>query len=262
MGPQSETDLLVGVPRNQQQSFLINFGVRPGDRTGIRSSKLLAFYDSLHKFNSIGAPEGNQARGWIAPGASDPNLTLPLQAVRTPTIFDALFYTVFPDPGGNISQDYEEPDFAQALFPDYLEAAAPNNELIATRNPASPPYYLAFSGRNGRPGYVRVDAPFTVSGSAFGNYAAEEPATHSTTGGDTLFNLIGMSGREAEFGFAKKELYHSAWSPPGERGRIGYGVKFLSISTLQRLKNTSSNGETIEIRNKPRFEPNFTEIRH
>lgn len=261
LGPGKYTDGLVGVPSVQQKNHLLNFSTKPGDLYGMRSKKLLAYYDSIHKFDG-NIPEGNQNRGWPEPyRTDDPYLTAPLQAIRTPTIFDGLFYTVFPDPGSNMPQDYiESPDIAQALYPDFLEAAGPNNQPIQTRAPASAPYYnLSIAGRRGQ-GWIRADVPIDQSGSPYGTYAAEQPGTHSTTGPSSLPSL---AGREAEFGFATKDVYHSAWTPPGTEGRIGYGVKFISIHTLMKeLENKTNDGDTILFENKPRLEPNLDKILH
>ena len=259
IGPQAKTDGLIAVPRSDGQSRQLNFSVKPFDNLGLKdSAKLLAFYDRLHPRNRVGNPEGNRNLGWPEPFKSDP-IRGPLQAIRTPTIFDAVFFTIFPDPGDNISRDYSEPEFAGELYPDYLEAAGPNNQLIQTRAPASGPYLKGLTGNRGE-GWIRVDAPFTAGGSNYDTYAAENPGSHSVTGPGNV-PLIG--GRERDFGFATKEMYHSAWAPPGEPGRIGYGVKFLSINTLmERLENQTSDGDRIEILNKPRFEPNIRQIQH
>lgn len=88
--------------------------------------------------------------GWPFVDRSDQQKA-PLQAVRSPTVFDAAFFTVFPDPGANINADYVEAEFADALYPDYLEASDPNNNVIETRQPASAPY-LQLSSRNRGPG--------------------------------------------------------------------------------------------------------------
>ena len=257
IGPQATTDALIAVPRSNQQSRLLDYSVVPFNQTagGGRSAKLLAYFDSLHTRNEIGYPQGNRNSGWPEPFKND-QLRAPLQAVRAPTIFDALFYTVFPDPGSNLGDDYLEPEFAESLYPDNVEAAGPNNQIISQgRKPASTSYLE-----------MKLNAPDGVNGPHYDNYASEHPGTHSTTGPLSLPGLSDPNTAKA-FGFATKEVYHSAWAPQGDveasRGRIGYGVKYLSIDTLmERLENRTGSGERIEIENKPRFEPNLRAIKH
>ncbi|MFM8269497.1 MAG: TadE/TadG family type IV pilus assembly protein [Pseudomonadota bacterium] len=254
IGPKATADALIPVPRSDGQSRILDFGVRPFDRVGGgRSAKLMAYYDSLHPRNDIGRPQGNRAVGWPEPDKND-QLRAPLQAIRTPTIFDALFYTVFPDPGTNMNQDYEEPNFALALYPDAVDVAGPTNEPIATRTPAT-----------GLPYRIRPSGP-RVSGAHYDVYATEQPGSHSTTGPLALPG-IDSPAKAREFGFATKEIYHSAWAPVGEaednQGRIGYGVKFISTDTLmKRMGNLSSSGNQIDIRNLPSGEPNLFKILH
>lgn len=257
IGPKATTDGLIPVPRTDGQSRILDFSVRPFDTVGGgRSAKLMAYYDSLHPRNEDNQPQGNRALGWPEPDKGD-QLRAPLQAIRTPTIFDALFYTVFPDPGSNLNQDYEEPQFALALYPDGVEAAGPDNQRISTRTPATE---LPYS--------VKLNAP-SPTGTYYGTYATEQPGSHSTTGALSLPPLPGIDSpaKAREFGFATKEIYHSAWAPEGEseagQGRIGYGVKFISVDTLMnRMGNLSSSGDQIDIRNLPNTEINLTKILH
>jgi hypothetical protein len=254
IGPKATTDGLIPVPRTDGQSRILDFSVRPFDTVGGgRSAKLMAYYDSLHPRNEIGRSQGNRAIGWPEPDKGD-QLRAPLQAIRTPTIFDALFYTVFPDPGSNINQDYDEPQFALALYPDGVEAAGPDNQIIPTRTLATE---LPYS--------IKLNAPRTA-GAHYDIYATEQPGSHSTTGALSLPG-IDSTAKAREFGFATKELYHSAWAPEGEteagKGRIGYGVKFISIDTLMnRMGNLSNSGDQIDIRNLPAAETNLTKILH
>lgn len=254
IGPKATTDALIPVPRSDGQSRILDFSLRPFDRVGGgRSAKLMAYYDSLHPRNDIGRPQGNRSLGWPEPDKTD-QLRAPLQAIRTPTVFDAIFYTVFPDPGNNINQDYEEPQFALALYPDSVEVAGPDNRAITTRTPATQlPYTIRFNGNR-------------TQGSFYDAYATEQPGSHSTTG-PLFLPGIDSEAKAREFGFATKEMVHSAWAPPGEsesgQGRIGYNVKFISTDTLMnRLGNILSTGDQIDIRNLPTVEPNLTKILH
>jgi len=264
IGPQSQNPNYVkiegAVSNRSDVNNIINFSTRPFDNIGGgRNTKLLAYYDALHPNNEIGETQGNQTLGWPDAGKSSEQLRAPLQAVRTPTIFDALFFTVFPDPGENINRDYEEAEFASALYPDYLEASDPRNNLIDTRAPASTPYFQNLIGNKGR-GWIRVNAETTAPNSGYGNYAQENRSSHSVTG--SAF-LPGISNRAEEFGFAIKEVVHSAWTPPDSPGRIGYGVKYIGLDTLtKRIESRTTAGEQTEIINKPSFDPNISRILH
>lgn len=265
LGPSETSDPFIPVFRPQAQDSRLNFSVlAPGDPNGDKgfsmSAKLLAYYDSLHPKNNNGRPEGNRNRGWPEPFKNG-SVRDPLQAIRTPTIFDALFYTVFPDPGENIQSDYLEPQLAEALYPDYLEAAGPNNQFISNRKISStPPYLKNLPGRKGQSGLIQVHVDTDFSGPHFDTYAVENPGTHSVTG---PFSLPGMTdeARAREFGFATPQMYHSAWAPPGE-SRIGYGVKFISLDTLNNFENIDSSGEQGFLVNRPTGDPNLNQILH
>lgn len=263
MGPGEQTDGLVPVPRgNQAQDPKPNFSVLPNDNIGFTdSAKLLAYFDSLHPYNDIGEPEGNRNLGWPEP-SQGPQLRAPLQAIRTPNIFDALFYTVFPDPGENIQRDYLEPQLAEALYPDFLEAAGADNQLIQNRRISSTPAYLKnMPGERGQGGLIQVNADSPFTGPHYDLYAIERLGTHSVTG---PLILPGMTDEEVarQFGFASPQMYHSAWAPPGE-SRIGYGVKFISVDTLNNFENSFSSGDSSQIQNKPNpGDPNLNEILH
>ena len=141
IGPGAATDELVPTPnRPGNSSRLVNFSFKPGDNLGIMNTKMLAYLDALHPFNSIGRPDGNQQTGWPEPDRAE-DIRQALSAIRAPTIFDALLYTVFPDPGANKNTDYLEPQYAEALYPDYLEAAdAQQDRILQLPNPRTPAY--------------------------------------------------------------------------------------------------------------------------
>ncbi len=245
IGPESTADPLVPVPnRPGNASRSINFSFRPGDQLGIMNSKIMAYLDGLHPFNGAGRPEGNQDRGWPDPDKGA-NLRLALQAIRAPTIFDAAFYTIHPDP--NAAQDYIESDYAAALYPDYLEAGGPNNEIIQQNAPSTRPYFPEGVGpaQTGE-GWIAQFARNVAGNQSYGRYATEGAASHSTvlaTNGLPEVN----EGNANEFGWATKAQLHSGWTPPNRPGRIGYSVKFIGFDALVRtmrikLNETGSRG--------------------
>jgi hypothetical protein len=163
-----------------------------------------------------------------------------------------------------MSEDYaERPDFALALFPDYLEAAGPDNNLIDTPSPKTAPYFrnVASTNRGGQ-GWIQVNAPpDTAAGRDYGTYGQEQPGSHSTTG---VSQLEFVKNNPNEFGFATKDQINSGWAPQGEAGRIGYSVKFISFDGLMRfleVQNTDGGGKS-PIRNRPTGDPNLNKLLH
>lgn len=262
LGPKSTTDELAPVPaRPNNASRLVNFSFRPGDNLGIYNTKIMAYLDALHPYNGAGRPDGNQNTGWPEPNRTD-NLKLALQAIRAPTIFDSIMYSVFPDPGENAQRDYLEPQFAEVLYPDYLEAADPkNNSVLQTPQSKTQPYLPTGVGSKNRgPGWVQIDATPSGGGGPYGNYAEEQPASHSTT------SAVGLPQLEnpTEFGWATPEMIHSGWAPAGKRGRIGYSVKFIGMDALMRTLRVEQDGSGAQgpIANPPTGDPNLDQIYH
>ncbi len=239
----------------------MNFSFRPGDNLGIYNTKIMAYLDALHPYNGAGRPDGNQQTGWPEPNRSD-NLKLALQAIRAPTIFDAIMYSVFPDPGENAQQDYLEPQFAEVLYPDYLETADPKqNTVLQTQAPKTQPYLPNGVGSKNRgPGWVQVDATPSGGGGPYGNYAEEQPASHSTTSAVGLPQM----NNPTEFGWATPDMIHSGWAPNGKRGRIGYSVKFIGMDALVRTLRVEQDGSGAQgpIANPPTGDPNLDQIYH
>ena len=257
IGPKSSTDIAAPTTDRIIRDNHINFGFRPNDSLGLMNAKIMALFDSFLPPNSIGRPDGNQNSGWPEPDRN--NNRAALQLIRAPTIFDSMFYTVFPDPGSNINNDYAEPDFAEVLFPDYLEAAGPDNALINTRAPATAPYFLNLSSRNRGSGWIQVNADPGGQG-AYGAYAQEQLGSHSTTG---VSQLGRVSDNPNEFGFATKDQINSGWTPQGEPGRIGYSVKFVSFDGLVKsFLVRSQSGAESNLENKPTGDPNINNILH
>ncbi len=254
IGPKENTDSLLPTPgRPNNDNPMMNFSFRPNDDLGIQSTKRLALFDRFHPFNASGRSDGNQTTGWPEPDRVD--IRTALQLIRAPTIFDATFFTIFPDPNSN--DDYSEPEFANALFPDFLEASGPDNRLIDTGSPSTGPYFQ-LTGNKG-PGWIRVNA--SQSGQrSYGNYAQEQVGSHSTTG-VTQFDIVKDSPND--FGFATKDQINSAWAPNGQNGRIGYSVKFIPFDGLVRfLEVESTNGGKSPLVNKPSGDPNINKILH
>jgi hypothetical protein len=262
IGPDATTDQLVPIPnRPGNNSRLINFSFRPGDNLGIYNTKIMAYLDALHPFNGIGRPDGNQNTGWPEPNRAE-NLRTALQAIRAPTIFDAILYTVFPDPGANIQQDYLEPQYATALYPDYMEAADPQQDsVLQTPESKTPPYFPnAVGSKNRGPGWIQINADGGGGGGPYGNYASEQIASHSVT---TVAGLPLMDN-PSDFGWATKEMVHSGWAPEGEPGRIGYSVKFIGMDALVRTLRVRLNDAGTEgpIANPPTGDPNIKNVYH
>jgi len=262
IGPTSTIDPLVPVPnRIGNASRLLNFSFRPFDNLGIYNTKIMAYLDALHPFNGVGRPDGSQNTGWPEPGKGE-DLRLPLQAIRAPTIFDSLLFTVFPDPGENAATDYLEPQYAQALYPDYLESADPRqvNTVLATPDPPTRPYLPNEVGsRNRGPGWIQINAENTGSGGPYAGYAEEEISSHSVT------SAVGLPEMNdpTTFGWATPQVIHSGWAPPGRPGRLGYSVKFISMDMLVRVLNVEDeNGNDGPIANPPIGDPNILKIYH
>ncbi|MBM4316578.1 MAG: pilus assembly protein [Deltaproteobacteria bacterium] len=259
IGPKGNTDFLVPTPgRPNNANPMVNFSFVPNDDLGLLNAKRLALFDRFHPFNDQGRPDGNQNTGWPEPDRTA--IRSALQLVRAPTLFDSMFYTVFPDPGNNINNDYIESDFALALFPDFLEASAPDNTSINTPDPRTDPYFRNLSSQNRGPGWIQINAPAGGGGGDYGNYAEEQLGSHSTTG-VSQFDFVGDNPNE--FGFANREQIHSGWTPDSRRGRIGYSVKFISFDGLMRfLEVESTAGGKIPLANKPTGDPNLNKILH
>jgi len=143
-----------------------------------------------------------------------------------------------------------------------LEAAGPDNQLIQNRKISSTaPYLKNLPGRRGQGGIIQVHADEPFTGPHYDSYAVEQPGTHSVTG---PLSLPGIRDEAIarQFGFATPQMYHSAWAPPGE-SRIGYGVKFISLDTLQNIENSFTSGNNLPIQNKPQpGDANLREILH
>jgi hypothetical protein len=258
LGPDITADPLVPIPnRPGNNNPQINFSFRPNDGLGMINQKMMAFFDAIHPFNGKGNPDGNQGTGWPDANKSD-DLRFPLQAIRSPTIFDALFYSVFPDPNdgeGNLER------FAEVLYPDYLEASGPNNELINLPNPITAAYLPSGVGsRNRGAGWVQINADPTGVADSYSGYSEESPSSHSVLLASRL-PIVG--GKEREFGFANRELVHSAWAPQGSPGRIGYSVKFVGMDALVRtIQIRSPSGGATNISNPPQGYPSEWQIYH
>ncbi len=261
LGPDSAGDQLLPVPnRPGNANRMLNFSFKINDQLGIMNTKVMAYLDALHPFNSAGRPDGNQSTGWPDP-LKAVNLRTPLQAIRAPTIFDSAFYTIFPDP--NRSNDYFESDYAMSLYPDYLEASDINNQIISTPEPATDPYFPDSVGPaiSRGIGWIAVSAPQNLAtGPNYGSYAAEAPSSHSVT----LATGLPLLSEEKvnEFGWANKNQLHSGWAPLG-RYRIGYSVKFISFDALLRLQVRQKGTNTVgPIANPPEGEDNLLMILH
>jgi hypothetical protein len=262
IGPGAATDELVPTPnRPGNSSRLVNFSFRPGDNLGMWNTKMMAYFDALHPFNSIGRPDGNQATGWPEPNKAE-EIRQPLLAIRAPTIFDALLYTIYPDPGNNKGVDYLEPQYAEALYPDYLEAADANqNTVLQLPQPRTPAYLPnAVGSKNNGPGWIQINATNTGGGDPYGQYAEEQISSHSV---QSAQGLPGMNNL-LDFGFATPELIHSGWAPNGRPGRLGYSVKFIGMDALVRTLRVRhiNTGAVGPIDNPPTGDPNLQNIYH
>jgi hypothetical protein len=257
IGPDSTADQLVPVPnRPGNNNRMINFSIRPGDNLGIMNTKVMAMLDALHPFNQAGRPEGEQNAGWPDPQKGG-NLRTALRAITAPTLFDSLLYTIFPNP--TRQDDYAEPEFAMALYPDYLEASDGNNQIVNVPTPRTPAYFPT-SGRQLGNGFIPVAAP--QSGTRYGGivYGEEDLASHAV---ELASDLPILGGREREFGWADRESVNSGWAPEGKRGRVGYSVKFISFDFLTRVMEVrGAGGAAGPIANPPTGDPNTVNIYH
>jgi hypothetical protein len=259
IGPDSTADQLVPVAnRPGNNNRMVNFSFRPGDNLGIMNTKLMAYFDSLMPFNSAGRPDGNQNTGWPDPGQQNADLREALQAIRAPTIFDAILYNISPDP--NVEDAYFEPQYASAMYPDYLETYGPDNQRIQVPQSPTSPYFPLNSQNNGQ-GWIQINASGTAPGGPYGNYASEAPSSHSVVLAD---KLPGMQGKENEFGFATKAQVHSGWHPNTGQPRIGYSVKFIGFDALERtmIVKLNDQGGRGPIANPPTGDPNLRNIFH
>lgn len=262
IGPDTTTDQLVPIPnRPGNNNRMVNFSFRPGDTLGMMNTKLMAYFDALHPANAKGFPDGNQLTGWPDPRRSD-NLRLPLQAIRAPTIFDSLMYTIFPDP--NRTQDYQEPNYADALFPDFLEQGDTNNQILTTSRPPSTRAYFPTTGIQNGLGWIPANVGNVGIGGPYGafEYAEEAPSSHSVTSAVGLPEITEANARE--FGFATPDLINSGWHPDGKRGRIGYSVKFIGFDALLRtmVVRLNESGQRGPIVNPPTGDPNLKNVFH
>ncbi|MCB0418136.1 MAG: pilus assembly protein [Bdellovibrionaceae bacterium] len=261
IGPEITADILAPIAnRPGNNSQLLNFSVRPNDTLGIADAKLMAFYDSLHPFNNIGRPQGNRQLGWPLPR---PGTVAPaaMVAIRSPTIFDAAFYTVFPDVGGNANTDYLEPNFANALYPDYMQTFDSNGNQLNPGTPAASPYFQGIPGSSN--GFVQMNAiGEDAPGSGYTGYVTEGNNAHSVTTALVLGGAVNENNAN-DLGFATPQQVHSAWAPRNGQPRIGYSVKFIGMDALTRtLEVTTSDGATGRIQNPPVGDPDFERIFH
>ena len=168
-------------------------------------------------------------------------------------------YTIFPNP--NLPQDWAEPEYAQALYPDYVETGDGNNQIVNLPTPRTPAYFPT-TGRQSGQGYIPDTHP--TAGNAMANleYGEEGPLSHAVELATGL-PLIG-GGNEIQYGFANTQLVNSGWAPEGRRGRIGYSVKFIGFDALTRTMVVRQNdtGERGPIANPPTGDPNLTNIYH
>lgn len=256
IGPDPQLDpLMPTANRPGNTNRMVNFSFTPGDRLGIMNTKVMALLDALHPFNGASRPDGNQASGWPDKGKGG-TLREALQMIHAPTIFDAMFYPIFPNP--NRQEEYLEPEYAEANYPDYLEASDPQGQIIQTREPSTARYFPV-SGNRGE-GWIKIDAKGSAGG-LYGEYADEAPDSHSVT---TAVGLPFVNETTArEFGFATREMVHSSWAPDGNPRRIGYSVKFIGLDALMgKLFVKQSNGGRGSIANKPTGDDNLTKIYH
>lgn len=261
IGPDATADRLTPVanrPGNNNRQ--INFSFKPGDNLGIMNKRIMSLLDRLHPFNGAGRPDGNRDTGWPEPDKGD-DLKVALQAIRAPTIFESVLYSAWPDPGGNADNDYLEKQFALNMYPDYLEAAGPDNQIIDTPTPKTPPY-MNVNSKNKGSGWLQVNAD-AQGGGPYGNYATEQPASHSVVLGP---NIGAIGGKAAELGWANRDQIHSGWAPAGRAGRLGYSVKFIGFDSLMRTMRVRVNdsGALGPISNPPDSSnvPNLENIYH
>ncbi len=265
IGPQTDADPLAPVAaRIGNNNRLVNFSFFPNDTLGMRSTKILAYFDALHPFNNLGRPDGNQNTGWPDP-AKPANIAEALQAIRAPSLFDAAFFTIFPDPASsNTGTDYgPNAAYANALFPDYLEAASANNQILETPTPRTPPYFPSDVGSTNRgTGWIQVNANPSGRQDPYSGYAEEAPASHSTTSAVGL-PLIGGAGAANAFGLADPTALQSGYTPLPANPVFGYSVKFLSFNALiSNFDVQDQSSGNLNINNLPQGDPNLSRIYH
>ncbi|MBI1861710.1 MAG: pilus assembly protein [Deltaproteobacteria bacterium] len=263
IGPDTSADQRLPVPnRPGTNNRMLNFSMIPNDQLGIMNTKLMALLDSLHPFNGVGRPQGNQQTGWPDPDRPQ-DLRTPLAIVRAPNVFDSMFFTVFPDP--NHTDDYLEPQYASALFPDYTEAGDPaSNSVIDIPDTRTPAYLPSGVGsRNKGQGWIQENADATGTSGPYAGYAEEKVGSHSIKSAIGAGGVV-TTGNAADFGFATPDMIHSAWSPEGKPGRIGYSVKFIGMDALTRTLRVRLNDSGTEgpIANPPTGDDNIKNIYH
>lgn len=252
LGPDQSADQLLPVanrPGNINRA--VNFSFVPGDQLGILHQGIMSLLDSLHPFNAVGRPDGNQNTGWPREDRGGV-ATAPLQAIRAPTVFDALFFTVFPDPAP--ASNYAESQIAARLFPDNMQAAdVAGTELTLNESAGEVP------GDR-----IPMSAPQGGGDSRYNGYAEEGLASHSVPLAEQLTNL-GLPTNK----WATKALVHSGWAPRstrGDRPRIGYSVKFISFEALTAtlIVRDPDNGGSLRIANPPTSDPdgNANRVKH
>lgn len=258
IGPQSGVDQLMPTPGRLNANPYPNFQFKADDRFGIQNRKMMAYFNILHPFNSASRTDGNRGTGWPEPAAQGRQRD-PLTAIQAPTMFDAAFYTVFPNPDdATIQNDYLEPQYAKALYPDYMEAASGNSRIVLPA-PRTPAYFPADVGKT-NPGYIQIDATVSPSDSFFSNYNSETPGSHSVTSPSQVPDLD--QSKLNQFGFATADQLHSGWSPEGSPGRIGYSVKMVGMDHLFRTLQVEEDNGQGDIANKPTGDPNIPFIYH
>ena len=225
------------------------------------NQKMMALFDAFHPVNAQSRPEGNQQRGWPDPDKGG-TLALALRLIHAPTVFDSLFYTVFPDPGDNAGTDYEQPQYAKISIPTMSKLTTgmfPGGGVLddPQLTPATGPY-LPVQGTKGQ-GWLSASAPSSGSGPpAYSGYAEETTAeSHGTTVAVGLPFITDSSARD--LGFATKALVHSSWTPTLQEqaqneNRIGYSVKFIGMDALTgKLQVTTVDQGQKPIANPPNY---------
>jgi hypothetical protein len=253
LGPDRNADILVPVanrPGNNNRAM--NFSFVPGDQLGLNHQGLMSLLDSLHPTNSIGRPDGDQRTGWPREDNGRRVATAALQAIRAPTVFDAIFYTVFPDPVP--ASNYLESGIAARLFPDNMEASDVAGVALNLNESA---------GELPEDARVRMVANEGAGDPRYDNYATEGRASHSVP----LASQLGLGLPLNKW--ASRELVHSGWTPRTSfpnRGRIGYSVKFISMEALTAtlvVRDPDAGGSSLRIANPPtNVDGNITFVKH
>ncbi len=260
LGPAADSDPLLPTGKAAGTSdTTINFSFIPNDKFGILSTKRMALLDSMLPLNSVGLPDGNQNTGWPDEGKGK-DLNASLNLIKAPTVFDALFYSIFPNP--NQPNQYEEPAYAELLYPDYLEVGGPDNVIIQNRQPATAPYFQFTPSGNRGQGWIKVNLGATGGNAlAYQNYANESIGTHSVLAAEEFTPVT--NGNAQEFGFAPFQMLHSGWAPPGQPGRIGYSTKFVGFEALNgSLFVITSSGAQGQIANPPSGDEDVKQVIH